>query len=116
MYKYYEITIMNASATNYACFNAPVLFPWHDLHLHLSWFPFSTRLSPHALLQAYSFTLPSLSYLSSSCLSFTLADSDPTEVSTVSEAVYHEYDDLRQRYKVETESMAQAFNRATEVR
>lgn len=33
----------------------------------------------------------------------------------MSEAVYHEYDELRQRYQVETESMAQAFNRATEV-
>lgn len=33
----------------------------------------------------------------------------------MSEAVYHEYDNLRQRYQVEAESMAQAFNRATEV-
>lgn len=33
---------------------------------------------------------------------------------SVSEAVYHEYDALRQRYEVEAESMAQAFDRATE--
>ena len=34
---------------------------------------------------------------------------------TVSEAVYHEYDSLKTRYEVETETMAQAFSRATEV-
>ncbi|XP_042892957.1 uncharacterized protein LOC122267050, partial [Penaeus japonicus] len=42
------------------------------------------------------------------------SDSEAKVVSTVSEAVYHEYDALRQRYEVEAESMAQAFNRATE--
>lgn len=68
------------------------------------------------LLFAYLPFCSSFFYLSSPCLSPPLADSDPTEVSTVSEAVYHEYDNLRQRYKVEAESMAQAFNRATEVR
>ncbi|MPC40478.1 Shootin-1 [Portunus trituberculatus] len=67
-----------------------------------------------ALLFAYLPFCSSFFYLSSPCLSLLLADSDPTEVSTVSEAVYHEYDNLRQRYKVEAESMAQAFNRATE--
>ncbi|XP_045103403.1 shootin-1-like isoform X2 [Portunus trituberculatus] len=39
---------------------------------------------------------------------------DLHNLRSVSEAVYHEYDNLRQRYKVEAESMAQAFNRATE--
>ncbi|XP_076059042.1 shootin-1-like isoform X4 [Oratosquilla oratoria] len=32
----------------------------------------------------------------------------------VSEAVYHEYDSLKTRYEVEAETMAQAFNRASE--
>ncbi|KAK3876917.1 hypothetical protein Pcinc_018329 [Petrolisthes cinctipes] len=39
---------------------------------------------------------------------------DLHNLRSVSEAVYHEYDDLRQRYQIEAESMAQAFNRATE--
>lgn len=83
----------------------------HDLHLRLSsWF--SSSLVHYSRPTFLLFLLLSLFLLS---LSPPLADSDPTEVSTVSEAVYHEYDDLRQRYKVEAESMAQAFNRATEV-
>ncbi|KAG0717867.1 hypothetical protein GWK47_053597 [Chionoecetes opilio] len=72
--------------------------------------PFSLSALLQTYLPLYSFFL----YRCSPCLSPPVADSHSPEVPTVSEAVYHEYDNLRQRYQVEAQSMAQAFNRATE--
>jgi len=41
-------------------------------------------------------------------------DDGRSSYTPVSEAVYHEYDEFRQKHEVETEAMQQAFNRATE--